>query len=173
MHLASGEVILRPYRPDDREQLQRIADNIKVSRFMADIFPSPYTMKEADDWIALNQSEKRRCNFAVEWRGELIGGIGLTPLTDVHSGTTNFGYWFGEPYWGHGLATSAVAAILPYAFDELLFIRLQAIVFSGNTPSMRVLEKNGFVREGVMRKHVRKNGVIHDAFLYAKLRNDN
>lgn len=172
MHLESEGVILRPYARDDSKQLQRIADNPNVSRFLTDIFPSPYTMKDAEEWIALTLTETRRCNFAVEWQGELVGGIGLIPMTDVHSGTANLGYWLGEPYWGRGLAARAVSALLPYAFDELLFIRLQALVYSGNPASMRVLEKNGFVREGVMRKHVRKRGVIHDAALYAKLRNE-
>ena len=172
MQLETGEVVLRPYRRDDREQLRRIADNPNVARFLEDTFPSPYTMESADEWIALTLSETRRCNFAVERRGELIGGIGLIPLAGVHSGTANFGYWLGEPYWGRGLASAAVSAILPYAFGELLFIRLQALVFSNNPASMRVLERNGFAREGVMRNHVRKNGVVQDAVLYAKLRSD-
>lgn len=61
---------------------------------------------------------------------------------------------------------------MPYAFDELFFIRVHAMVFSENAASARVLEKNGFVREGVMRRHIRKNGVISDSIIYAKLKID-
>lgn len=171
IRLRDGDLILRSFTPGDRECLQRLGDNPRVSRTLANHFPSPYTLGDADAWIAATAAETRRCNFAVEWKGDFVGGIGLMPMTDVHSGTANFGYWLGEPYWGKGLTTRAVAAILPYAFDELLFVRLQAIVFAGNAPSMRVLEKNGFIREGVLRKHVTKNGAVTDAILYAKLRN--
>ncbi len=172
MRLVQGDLALRRYSPDDREVLAALADNPKVSRFLMNRFPHPYTLSDADAWIALAAGETRVCNFAIEWRGRLAGGIGLEPMDDVHSGTAGLGYWLGEPFWGRGLATRAVALILPYAFAELLFIRIQANVYEGNRPSMRVLEKNGFVREGVLRKHVSKNGTVSDAILYARLRNE-
>ena len=172
MILTREDIVLRPFRPDDRERLHILADNPAVIRFMTDEFPHPYPLEEADRWIALTMAEKRRCNFGVEWNGELIGGIGLTPMADMHSGTTNMGYWLGEPYWGRGLAVKAVAALLPYAFDELLFIRVQALVLDANHRSMRVLEKSGFTKESIMRKHVRKHGIVSDAALFAKLRNE-
>lgn len=171
MRTESGDVAIRSFQNEDREQLARIADNPKVVRYLMNRFPHPYTATDADTWLALTRLETRPCNFAIEWRGELVGGIGMDPMADVHAGTAEIGYWLGEPYWGKGLAARAVGLLLPYAFEELLFIRLQAKVFAGNGASMRVLEKNGFVREGIMRKHVSKNGVVLDAVLYAKLRN--
>lgn len=170
--LKNGDVVLRRFAPGDREALVRLADNPKVSRYLANRFPHPYTADDADAWIALAGGETRLCNFAVEWRGELVGGAGLIPLSDIHSGTAEIGYWLGEPYWGRGIATGAVALLTAYALDELLFIRAQAEVFAENAVSMRVLEKNGFVREGTLRKHIRKDGVIHDAVMYARLRNN-
>lgn len=172
MRMQSTTLAIRQFETDDREVLARLAGNANVARFLAKRFPHPYSLSDADEWIALTRTETRPCNFALEWKGELVGGIGLVPLSDIHSGSAEIGYWLGEPYWGKGIATRAVDLFLPYAFDELLFIRLQAIVFAQNPASMRVLEKNGFVREGVMRKHIRKNGVVTDAVLYAKLRND-
>lgn len=171
MRMESGDIAIRNYRNDDREQLAGIADNPNVARHLANRFPHPYTLADADAWLALTGLETRPCNFAIEWRGELAGGIGLDPLSDIHSGTAELGYWLGEPYWGKGLASRAVGLLLPYAFGELFFIRLQAKIFAENRASMRVLEKNGFVREGVMRKHISKNGIVSDAVLYAKLRN--
>lgn len=65
----------------------------------------------------------------------------------------------------------AIALLCEYALNELLFIRLQAFVYTPNLASVRVLEKNGFEREGLLRKYVRKDGRIYDCFLYARLRN--
>ena len=169
--LVDADLTLRRFRDTDRDALVVLADNPRVSRFLADRFPDPYTLADAEAWLATTATEVRVCNFAVEWQGRLVGGAGLIPLADVYSGTAEIGYWLGEPYWGKGLATRAVALLAAYALDELLFIRLQANVFAENSASMRTLEKNGFVREGVLRKHVRKHGVVTDAVLYAKLRN--
>ncbi|MCD8139506.1 MAG: GNAT family N-acetyltransferase [Planctomycetaceae bacterium] len=165
------EIRLRPFAREDRESLVRLGNNHNVSKWLANLFPHPYTLEDADAWIAHNLDGSVRYNFAIEVRGEMAGGIGLKPMADVHAGTAELGYWLGEPYWGQGVATTAVAAISAYGLDELLFVRLQAEVFAGNNASMRVLEKNGFVREGVLRKHIRKNGVISDCVLYARLRN--
>lgn len=80
------------------------------------------------------------------------------------------GYWLGEPYWGRGIVTRAVAAVTEHAFETLQLVRVEAEVFEGNMGSMRVLEKCGYEREARMRKAVVKRGVVMDAFLYARVR---
>ena len=168
--LRDSDLLLRPYRPGDRDALIRLADNPEVSRGLADRFPCPYRPEDADAWIELTSTEERPLNFAVFWRDSFIGGAGLIPLTDTHHGTAEFGYWLGQPYWGRGLATRAAALLIAYAWAELPFIRLQAEVFAWNLASMRVLEKNGFEREGVLRRHITKRGQVFDAVIYARLR---
>jgi RimJ/RimL family protein N-acetyltransferase len=80
------------------------------------------------------------------------------------------GYWLGEPYWGRGWMTRAVQAASEWALDDYKLIRVFAHVFSHNVGSMRVLEKAGFEREGIMRRSAIKNGVVLDQVLYAKVR---
>ena len=167
--LSSGELSLRPFREDDRNILVQIADNQNVSKYLAPRFPYPYTLEDADDWLAMTRNEEPPLNFAIEWRGQFVGGIGLEPHSGLFARTAELGYWLGEPYWGRGLTAKAVELIIPYAFGDLSFIRLQAIIFFENHQSRRVLEKNGFIKEGVLRKHISKNGVITDAMLYARL----
>jgi ribosomal-protein-alanine N-acetyltransferase len=75
-----------------------------------------------------------------------------------------------EPYWGRGIVTAAVGATVRFIFANFDIVRLAAPVFEWNPASMRVLEKCGFVREGVLRKSVEKDGQIIDAVLYASLR---
>jgi len=168
--LSDSGLILRTYRLSDRDDLLRLADNPNISRGLADRFPSPYLAEDADSWIELTLAEERPLNFAVVWRGNFVGGAGLVPQPDVHHGTAELGYWLGEPYWGRGLATRAAALLTAYAFEEFPFIRLQANIFSWNQASMRVMEKNGFEREAVLRKHITKNGRIFDSVVYARLR---
>lgn len=168
--ISKGDMTLRRFRSEDLDDLVALADNPNVSRCLTLRFPSPYRFEDAVAWLEITQAEAIPHNFAIEWQGRLVGGIGLEPLADVFSGTAHLGYWLGEPYWGKGLAAGAAARIIPYAFSELAFTRLQAFVFAGNTGSMRVLEKSGFIREGLLRGHVRKNGMVTDAVIYGRLR---
>jgi RimJ/RimL family protein N-acetyltransferase len=66
--------------------------------------------------------------------------------------------------------TAAVRGTVEFIFGHSDLLRLEAPVFEWNPPSMRVLEKCGFIREGVLRRSIEKDGQIIDAVLYARLR---
>jgi RimJ/RimL family protein N-acetyltransferase len=108
--------------------------------------------------------------LAIDLHGDAIGGIGIIPLKDVYKQTAEIGYWLAEPFWGKGIATGAVTAIFPFAFEYFDIVRLRAGVFSSNTASMRVLEKCGFVREAVHRNAITKNGIVMDEVVYVRFR---
>lgn len=172
MRFIDGDVAIRLFNLTDKEPMVELGNNPRVSRWLADRFPNPYTEQDADHWLSLVASEGTAYNLAITWRNEFVGGIGLDPLSDIRSGTAELGYWLGEPYWGKGIVARAVQLIVPYAFEALSFVRVQAAVFSDNKASMRVLEKSGFVKEGVLRNHFRKNGVVSDAILYSRIPSD-
>jgi ribosomal-protein-alanine N-acetyltransferase len=161
--------ILRPWQDGDRSSLVRFANNRNVWRNLKDRFPHPYTERDADAWLALARSKPGRTNWAIEVDGLAVGGVGLEPMSDVYARTAHIGYWLGEPYWGRGIMTAAVQAIAEHAFSPLGFKRIETPVFAWNPASMRVLEKCGFVREGVMAKSVLKDGELIDSVLYARI----
>lgn len=108
--------------------------------------------------------------LAIEVDGVAAGGIAVTLLDDVYCRTAEVGYWLGEPFWGRGIMTDAVAAVVPVAFERFAIVRLQAGVFADNLASMRVLEKCGFVREAVLHNAITKNGVVMDEVMHACFR---
>jgi ribosomal-protein-alanine N-acetyltransferase len=79
---------------------------------------------------------------------------------------------YNRKVWGQGIATAAARAMAALALSGDDFVRLEAKVFAWNPGSMRVLEKAGFVREGVLRCSVFKDGQIIDSVLYARVRDD-
>ena len=93
--------------------------------------------------------------------------LGLRMGEGVYAKSAGFGYWLGEPFWGRGIMTAAVQATSEYALDHFDLVRLESPVLEWNPASMRVLEKCGFVREGVLRRSVYKDGALIDAMLYA------
>ena len=90
-------------------------------------------------------------------------------LVRHYSRTATFGYWLGQAHWGKGIATAAARALKEHALAGEHLKRLEAAVFEWNPASMRVLEKAGFVREGVLRKSVFKDGQLIDQVMYAAI----
>lgn len=147
--------VVRPWQDGDRALKGR--------------FPHPYTNEDAEAWLALALSEPDKAGFAIEVEGVCAGGVGLVQLADVHARCAHIGYWLGEPFWGRGIMTAVVRAVTEHALVLRRFLRLEAPVFAWNPASMRVLEKCGYVREGVLRKSVFKDGEAIDSVLYAKV----
>ena len=134
---------------------------------MSDGFPHPYTRADAEDWISPALRQEPQTQFAIEVRGEAVGGIGLELGSDVERRSAEIGYWLGEEFWGRGIVTAAVRAVTRYGFDTLDLTRVFAIPFADSFGSRRVLEKCGYVSEGTMRRSAVKEGVVIDRILYA------
>jgi [ribosomal protein S5]-alanine N-acetyltransferase len=167
VRLDCGRCVLRPWNEGDASSLVRHANNYEVWRHMRDQFPHPYTREDADEWIAFTQQQSPQSQFALEVNGEAVGGIGLVLKSDVEHCSAEIGYWLGEAAWGRGIATAAVQALTGYGFETFGLTRIFAVPFANNPASMRVLEKAGYLREGVMRRSAIKEGVVLDQVLYA------
>ena len=139
--------------------------------------PFPYSEADAEWWVNHVAEETRKQGRSVNWsirnKDDLVvGGIGFHEFELGKSHKAELGYWLAKPYWSKGLMTEAVKLISDFGFKELGLERITANVFSFNMGSARVLEKNGFQCEGVMRRHYKKDGKIFDGKLYAKVRSD-
>jgi RimJ/RimL family protein N-acetyltransferase len=162
-------LVLRTLRTEDAERIARLANNKKVWDNVRDQMPHPYALKDAEYFISLSQKNDPPVTFGIEVDDTLCGVVGLQPQSDVYRKSAEMGYWIGEPYWGRGIATAAVGLIAIYGFEQLGLVRIFAGVFEFNLASMRVLEKNGFLKEGISRKAVIKNGQLYDEHKYGKV----
>jgi RimJ/RimL family protein N-acetyltransferase len=148
------------------------ANNREVWRNLTESFPHPYTEADADAWLEIASTSGPSIHFAIELNGQAVGGVGVIAGESISRHTGQFGYWLAEPHWGKGIATAAARAMAAHVMSGGYFARLEAPVFSWNPPSMRVLEKVGFVREGVLRRSVFKDGQFTDSVMYALVRDD-
>ena len=165
--IACAGFALRPWQATDADALVQHADDADVARHLGERFPHPYTLDDAHLFIAHALHLPNETTYAIERNGEAVGGIGVHPGEGVERHSAELGYWLGRAYWGEGIATGAVRALVPHALRELKLYRLQARVFDGNVASMRVLERCGFVREAVLRRLVVKHGRLLDMHVYA------
>ncbi len=101
--------------------------------------------------------------------GSLIGGITLGNVRRGVMQCATLGYWLGKPYVSNGYMTEGVRAIIAHSFDHLRLHRLEAASMPSNTASIRVLERVGFVREGVARRYLLIGGSWQDHVRFALL----
>jgi hypothetical protein len=80
-----------------------------------DAFPHPHTEASAAEFLEMVDRQNPTTFFAIATQEEAVGGIGISLNQDVHRLPAEMGYWLGEPYWGRGLMTEAVAKFTPYA----------------------------------------------------------
>jgi ribosomal-protein-alanine N-acetyltransferase len=102
----------------------------------------------------------------------LLGGITLTNVRRGVAQAGSMGYWVGAPFAAQGYMTRGVSALVPFAFDVLRLHRVEAACIPTNQPSIRLLERSGFTREGYAREYLCINGLWQDHLLYARLRSD-
>ena len=162
--------MVRDWRPSDKTSLVEHANNRNVWRNLAHRFPHPYTQADAEGWFSMLARMPRPTHWAIELDGAAVGGVGIDLGEGIFGRSAKIGYWLGEPFWGRGIMTSVVRATAEFALEQFDLVRLESPVFEWNPASMRVLEKCGFQREGVMRKSVFKDGQLIDAVLYARVR---
>lgn len=174
-HAVSVDFLLRPWQAEDIPSVVRYADNPRIAAWMRDSFPSPYTRRDGESYVysCIEAGEDSQLTRAIVADGAAVGSIGIFRNEDVYAKTAELGYWLAEPYWGHSILSRAVPQLCAEAFvrwEDL--VRIHAEPFADNPGSRRVLEKSGFTLEGILRKNICKQGILHDSCIYALLREE-
>jgi RimJ/RimL family protein N-acetyltransferase/dihydrofolate reductase len=170
--LETERLILRRPRPEDAQAIfDRYASDPEATHWMS--FPRHRTVAETREFLASSESEWERSPggpYLIESRadGRLLGGTGLRFETERRAET---GYILARDAWGKGYATEALRAVIDAA-ETAGVARLEALCHPDHVRSSHVLEKCGFVREGLLRRHsVLPNlaDVPQDMYSYARI----
>ncbi len=173
--LHTDRLLLRPLSDQDAPSIQAIASARKIADTMISI-PHPYPDGEAKRYIARQIADLKAGNsvtFAIEPKtGQRLSGIiEVRDIERVHA-QAELSFWLAVEAWGHGYMSEALQPVLKFGFEDLDLNRLCAYHMIRNPGSGRVLQKNGFVSEGLLRQRVRKWGKFEDVALWAILRQD-
>lgn len=170
--LTSDRLMLRPLTPEDASDAYvRWLNDVEVNRYSEYRFMT-HTLASVRDYIERARTDERLHFFAIIIRvgARHIGNAKLGPVDPWHA-RASFGIMLGErDTWGHGYATEALALLEQYAFTTLGLHKLTAGAVAENIGSIRMLEKRGFAREGVRRKHFRDGERFLDMVEFGKLR---
>ncbi|MCW5681766.1 MAG: GNAT family N-acetyltransferase [Xanthobacteraceae bacterium] len=154
---AASREFLSPWEPVwPEDDLTRAAYRRRLRRYEADLREemaySFFIFRKSDD--------------------ALIGGVTLANLRRGAAQSGSIGYWMGKVFAGQGYMTAGVAALLPFSHGMLRLRRLEAACLPSNGPSIRLLEKLNFQREGLAREYLSIAGKWQDHILYARLTSD-
>lgn len=172
--LDTERLILRRYRPQDAEDMYRNwATSEAVTRYLT--WP-PYTdVGEAHGYIksVIDSYADTVYNWIIEDRADrqAIGSISVVEFRD-DTACAEIGYCLSERFWGKGIMTEALGAVIRYLFDEIGFRRIQATHDANNPASGRVMEKCGMRYEGTLRQAGRNNQGICDTVMRAILKDE-
>lgn len=161
---------LRPFESSDKYDLAKLFNNKNILNNLRDRIPFPYTTKDAEEYINLCKSSEPITNFAIDYNSKLVGSIGIELQQDVYKKSAELCYWVAEPFWNKGIATLAVQLIIEYTFSNFDLIRIFSSVFDYNIGSIKVLEKNGFEKEGLFKNAIYKNNRFCDEIRFALLK---
>jgi RimJ/RimL family protein N-acetyltransferase len=170
MRLDLRTCVVRSWQTSDVDSLARYADNRKIWINLRDAFPHPYTRRDAREFIKSVLRRTPETLFAIAVGGEAVGGIGFVLHPDVERVSAEIGYWLGEPFWGRGIVSEALAAVTTYAIETYQLTRVYALPFAWNAQSCRVLEKAGYVLEARLRNSAIKDGKLTDQLQYAYIK---
>jgi ribosomal-protein-alanine N-acetyltransferase len=137
--------------------------------------PHPYYSYTAEltRFLQKEYAEGRFFDFAVIWKEnmKMIGTAGFTSI-DEKNRCIEVGYVLNPDYWGKGIATEALTAIMNFAFCELEANRVEAKYMVGNEVSLRVMEKCGMTHEGILRGKLLVKGKFRDVGLCSILKDE-
>lgn len=166
--LITKNLKLRKIKLSDAPSLIKYAGNKKISDQIINI-PFPYGEEDAVfrmNFIYQGFKNKERYVFAITLKNtdELIGEIGLH--LDKGNNSAQFGYWIAEPFWGKGIASEALEAILKFGFETLNLNKITATHYPDNPASGKVMINNKMIKEAELKDYFKVNGEYKSVVQY-------
>lgn len=113
--------------------------------------------------------QKKMVSFFIIYKNKFVGTISLNNISPDFK-NAQVGFILLPDYWGKGLMSEALSEFMKFIFKNTNLFRISAFVCAKNKPSIKVLEKNKFKKEGLLKKSAIYNGKVYDNYLYALLK---
>lgn len=165
MTKGADEVIIRAASDDDWRDLAAIRALPKV---VAGTLRLPFESPETSRKLLENRTE-RDLFVVAELDGRIVGSASLHRQTGRRAHVAQLGMMVHDDYQGRGIGRALLSALIEAADNWLGLTRIELTVYVDNLPAIRLYEALGFVREGVLRSYVLRDGAYVDAFAMARL----
>lgn len=161
LRIKGKKVFLRPPTESDLAEFTNL--NRRSRKLHRGLTASPQTKEEFERHLERNQKPSDACFLiCLSGDGAIAGAINISQIIHGSFKSAYIGYYLGAGFTGKGYMTEAVELILRYAFRTLKLHRIEANVQPQNKPSIAVLERNGFTKEGYSPKYLKVLGKWRD-----------
>lgn len=175
MNFVYKNFTLRKALEKDAKELVEITNDKKVMEFYGE---SGAYLKSIDEALGeIQWMNDLFNNGSARWvivdknEDSYIGDVGFSDLDNTHK-RVEIGYKIKKEYWGQGIVPAFIGQIIQHGFKELNFNRIEALVEIENIGSKKVLLKNNFTLDGILRDYEFQNGRFMDLEMYSLLRRD-
>lgn len=169
-----GDIILRQITKDDAEDYLNYMSRTEMRAFLTkDNIPENIdrAKEEVAYWGSLFTA-KRSIYWAIALKknNQMIGTAGFNIISFANS-RADISYDLDPKYWGKGMMLKSIKAILNFADQTLGLVRIQATVITTNERSIKLLDRCGFHKEGLLEKYEMVDGSYKDYYMYARVYN--
>jgi len=177
IRFTNGVLTLRPYQVTDVEPcFNAIRESINELLPWMWWCHSTYSIKDTQIWI---ESRPDAWENATEYSfaiidskdGSFLGGCGLSNVNRTDK-CANLGYWVRTSRSRQGVVPAAALGVARFAFKKVECNRAEIVIATENKASIRVAEKIGALREGILRKRIVVRDTVYDAFMFSLLADD-
>lgn len=172
--LETDRLTLRRMLPTDADDMYDYAQRADVTRHLTwEPHPDRMYTREYLAYVSAHYTAGDFFDWAVVEResGRMIGTCGFTRF-HCEADCGEIGYVIHPAFWGRGIATEAVRAVIRFGFQKLELNRIEAKFMEGNEASRRVMEKNGMTFEGILRQSMYIKGEYRNVGICSILRRD-
>lgn len=171
-HIETKRLLLTGLTPEDMNSIFTTLSKDEIMKILGHRTEEEYMQEERKQINGYASYNRRFLLFlmTVKESKRIIGRCGLHNWNVDHR-RAEIGYNIvDEDFKRMGFMSEAVEAIVKYGFEELNLNRIEALVGIGNVPSLRLLEKNNFKKEGQLRQHYPLADGFEDSLLFSKLK---
>lgn len=172
--LETNRLVLREITPEDAESIFNYLSDKEVMKYYG---LEPFqSVNDALDEISWYQSIREnstgiRWGITLKGKDEVIGSCGYLNIIPQHY-RSDIGFELSKDYWGQGIAQESIEAIIKYGFEQLNLQRIQALIEPPNEASQKLVERQGFIKEGLLRNYEFTSGKFDNLYMYSLLKED-
>ena len=159
--------------PEESDCGEYIALARKSEKFHRGLVKMSKTPEGFANFLKRSESAANACFLIIRARDDAIAG--MINLTQIFYGPfcgAYLGYWLCAGFTGQGLMTEAIYLILRHAFRDLKLHRIEANIQPDNAPSINVVKRAGFTKEGFSKKYLKVGGKWRDHERWAIIKED-
>jgi len=172
--IETDRLILRQVTKDDAESiLEYLSDKDVMKHYGLEPFKSTDEALDEISWYQSIFEKKTGIRWGITLKGQerVIGSCGFLNIVPQHC-RSEVGFELSKEYWGKGIASEAFEAVIKYGFEKLNLQRIQALIEPPNISSKKLVERKGFIKEGLLRNYEFTCGRFDDLLMYALLKQD-